>query len=188
MKTAVSVPDELFRQAETTARRFRVSRSALYSKALAEFLKRRDGNAITERLNDVYSQRQAKVDSALHRPNGNLSKRMVGNDGRDSARGDLVGRPPRAPPLRAWIQAPVPVVQADSFNLSRIQTAIVAAITTNVELAEAPGNVLVPARCHPGCSALSMKACARCCNCSGLGLSRRLAGSVGVRDGYYSSG
>jgi mRNA interferase MazF len=41
---------------------------------------------------------------------------------------------------------PVLVVQADSFNLSRIQTAIVAAITTNVELADAPGNVLLPAR------------------------------------------
>lgn len=40
---------------------------------------------------------------------------------------------------------PVLVVQADSFNLSRIQTAIVAAITTNVGLADAPGNVLVPA-------------------------------------------
>jgi len=38
------------------------------------------------------------------------------------------------------------VVQADSFNLSRIQTVIVAAITTNIQLAEAPGNVLLPAR------------------------------------------
>jgi mRNA interferase MazF len=41
---------------------------------------------------------------------------------------------------------PVLVVQADSFNRSRIQTAIVAAITSNLELANAPGNVLVPAR------------------------------------------
>jgi len=41
---------------------------------------------------------------------------------------------------------PVLVVQADSFNLSRIQTAVVAAISTNVELADAPGNVLLPAR------------------------------------------
>lgn len=38
------------------------------------------------------------------------------------------------------------VVQADSFNFSRIQTAIVAAITSHVELAEAPGNVQLPAR------------------------------------------
>ena len=40
---------------------------------------------------------------------------------------------------------PVLVVQADVFNLSRIRTAIVAAITSNVDLAEAPGNVFLPA-------------------------------------------
>ena len=34
------------------------------------------------------------------------------------------------------------VVQAGSFNISRIQTVIVATITTNLELADAPGNVL----------------------------------------------
>jgi mRNA interferase MazF len=38
------------------------------------------------------------------------------------------------------------VVQANSFNLSRIQTVIVAAISTNLELADAPGNVLLPTR------------------------------------------
>ena len=41
---------------------------------------------------------------------------------------------------------PVLVVQADSFNRSRIQTAIVAAITSELELGGAPGNVLLPAR------------------------------------------
>jgi mRNA interferase MazF len=41
---------------------------------------------------------------------------------------------------------PVLVVQADSFNLSQIQTVVVAAITTNLKLADAPGNVLLPAR------------------------------------------
>lgn len=41
---------------------------------------------------------------------------------------------------------PVLVVQANSFNLSQIQTTIVAAITTNLELADAPGNVLLPGR------------------------------------------
>jgi mRNA interferase MazF len=38
------------------------------------------------------------------------------------------------------------VIQADSFNRSRIQTVIVAVITGNLELADAPGNVLLPAR------------------------------------------
>jgi mRNA interferase MazF len=41
---------------------------------------------------------------------------------------------------------PVLVIQAESFNRSRVQTAIVAAISSNVKLAEAPGNVLLPAR------------------------------------------
>jgi len=46
----------------------------------------------------------------------------------------------------AGYRRPVLVVQANSFNRSRIQTAIVAVITSNLELAEAPGNVLLPAR------------------------------------------
>lgn len=38
------------------------------------------------------------------------------------------------------------MVQADSFNRSRIQTAIVAVITSSLELGDVPGNVLLPAR------------------------------------------
>lgn len=37
------------------------------------------------------------------------------------------------------------MIQANSFNRSRIQTTIVAAITSNLELANAPGNVSLPA-------------------------------------------
>jgi metal-responsive CopG/Arc/MetJ family transcriptional regulator len=67
MKTAVSVPDELFRMADATAHRLKISRSELYARALAEFLRTQSGQSITERLNDVYSRRTAKVDSGLHR-------------------------------------------------------------------------------------------------------------------------
>jgi metal-responsive CopG/Arc/MetJ family transcriptional regulator len=67
MKTAVSLPDELFRLADAAARRLRVSRSELYAKAISEFLKGQQGNSITERLNDLYSRRAAKVDSGLNR-------------------------------------------------------------------------------------------------------------------------
>lgn len=41
---------------------------------------------------------------------------------------------------------PVLVVQANAFNRSRIGTTIVAAITTKLDLADAPGNILLPAR------------------------------------------
>ncbi|HWZ32715.1 MAG TPA: hypothetical protein VNX18_15340 [Bryobacteraceae bacterium] len=67
MKTAVSVPDDLFRQAEATARRLRVSRSQLYATAISEFLNRQQANAVTERLNEVYSKASSKLDPAFHR-------------------------------------------------------------------------------------------------------------------------
>ena len=41
---------------------------------------------------------------------------------------------------------PVLIVQADAFNQSRIRTVIIAAITSNLALASAPGNVLLPRR------------------------------------------
>ncbi len=40
---------------------------------------------------------------------------------------------------------PVLVLQADAFNRSRLGTVVVAAITSNLALADAPGNVLLPA-------------------------------------------
>jgi len=40
---------------------------------------------------------------------------------------------------------PVLVIQSDAFNSSRIGTVIVAAITSNTELARAPGNVRLDA-------------------------------------------
>jgi len=39
---------------------------------------------------------------------------------------------------------PVLIVQANSFNRSRINTVIAVALTNNVRLGEAPGNILLP--------------------------------------------
>ncbi|MBM4131276.1 type II toxin-antitoxin system PemK/MazF family toxin [bacterium] len=39
---------------------------------------------------------------------------------------------------------PVVIVQSDAFNRSRIGTVVVVAVTSNVELAAAPGNVPLP--------------------------------------------
>lgn len=41
---------------------------------------------------------------------------------------------------------PLLIVQSDAFNRSRISTILAAVITSNVRLATAPGNVLLPAR------------------------------------------
>jgi mRNA interferase MazF len=50
--------------------------------------------------------------------------------------------PPPSGSARGF-RRPVLIVQSDPFNDSRISTAIVAVITSNLALAEAPGNVRV---------------------------------------------
>jgi len=51
MKTAVSIPDEIFRGAERLARRMKKSRSALYSQALSEYVSRHCPDEATEAMN-----------------------------------------------------------------------------------------------------------------------------------------
>jgi mRNA interferase MazF len=41
---------------------------------------------------------------------------------------------------------PVLLIQNDAFNRSRLQTVIAVALTGNLRLVDAPGNVLIPAR------------------------------------------
>jgi metal-responsive CopG/Arc/MetJ family transcriptional regulator len=66
MKTAVSLPDELFHAAEGTAHRLGVSRSELYKRAIEAFLQQQEDSAVTERLNEIYSENEAEVDEVLH--------------------------------------------------------------------------------------------------------------------------
>ena len=51
MKTAVSIPDDVFEQADRLASRLGTSRSALYSRALVEFMAQHDADDVTDRWN-----------------------------------------------------------------------------------------------------------------------------------------
>ena len=55
MKTAISLPDRVYFEAEETARNLGISRSALYLSALMEYLKRNNRKNITQKLNEVYN-------------------------------------------------------------------------------------------------------------------------------------
>jgi antitoxin MazE6 len=54
MKTAVSVPDEVFAKAERLARRMKKSRSELFSNALAEYIDRHAPDHVTETMNPFH--------------------------------------------------------------------------------------------------------------------------------------
>ncbi|QEN09154.1 ChpI protein [Oceanispirochaeta crateris] len=55
MKTAISIPDQLFNEAEVTAKQLGLARSQLYVKAIKEFIEHHNKDRITEKLNDIYS-------------------------------------------------------------------------------------------------------------------------------------
>jgi metal-responsive CopG/Arc/MetJ family transcriptional regulator len=55
MKTAISIPDDLFRTAERVASRLGLSRSELYRRALSAFIDRHDDKLVTQALDDVYA-------------------------------------------------------------------------------------------------------------------------------------
>jgi antitoxin MazE6 len=67
MKTAVSIPDEVFRGAERLARRTRKSRSQLYSEAVKEYVARHATEEVTEALNRVCDQVGDQNDPFLSR-------------------------------------------------------------------------------------------------------------------------
>jgi metal-responsive CopG/Arc/MetJ family transcriptional regulator len=56
MKTAISIPKELFDVAERLARRSRKSRSRLFSDALREYVARRSPEKITEAMDEALAQ------------------------------------------------------------------------------------------------------------------------------------
>jgi metal-responsive CopG/Arc/MetJ family transcriptional regulator len=56
MKTAVSIPDEVFDQAEALAHRAKRSRSELYARALSEYVARHAPDRVTEAMNRVLDE------------------------------------------------------------------------------------------------------------------------------------
>ncbi|MBN3945599.1 MAG: ribbon-helix-helix domain-containing protein [Nostoc sp.] len=65
MKTAISLPDSIFEEAEALARQLGVSRSELYTKALKAYLRKYTRNQMLNQLNKVYSEESSELDSVL---------------------------------------------------------------------------------------------------------------------------
>ena len=67
MKTAVSIPDDVFLQAERTAKRLKKSRSQLYAEALAEYLAKREPATVTSDIDAALSRMPEAEDDAFVR-------------------------------------------------------------------------------------------------------------------------
>jgi metal-responsive CopG/Arc/MetJ family transcriptional regulator len=75
MKTAVSLPDEVFRAAERHARRAKKSRSQLYSDAISEYLARHAPDEVTEAMNHVIDELEQPTDPFVSRAGRRILER-----------------------------------------------------------------------------------------------------------------
>jgi metal-responsive CopG/Arc/MetJ family transcriptional regulator len=62
MKIAVSIPDEIFVQAEELSQKSDISRSALYARALSEYVARHGSDHVTEAMNRVCEILDSRTD------------------------------------------------------------------------------------------------------------------------------
>ena len=65
MKTAVSIPDPIFHDAEALAKRLGMSRSELFSRALEAYLGAHKHDSVREALDAIYSEEASSLDKTL---------------------------------------------------------------------------------------------------------------------------
>ena len=65
MKTAISIPDDIFITADRLAKRLSMSRSELYTRAVQQYIAECRHSGVKEKLDQVYASEKASVDMAL---------------------------------------------------------------------------------------------------------------------------
>ena len=65
MKTAISVPEDVFNLSERLAKKLKVSRSAVFAMGIKKLGEDFDDEEITERLNEFYSKEKAEIDPVI---------------------------------------------------------------------------------------------------------------------------
>ena len=75
MKTAISIKDAVFREAEKYAKKAKISRSQLYSEAIEEYLSKRNEADLIARINAVCEEVDTSLDPAIRNYQSRASKR-----------------------------------------------------------------------------------------------------------------
>jgi metal-responsive CopG/Arc/MetJ family transcriptional regulator len=65
MKTAISIPDEVFNAAESLAKQLGVSRSELFTRALEAYIHTHEHDKVREALDLVYTEESSNLDPSL---------------------------------------------------------------------------------------------------------------------------
>ena len=159
MKTAISIPDDLFEDAERLARALNKSRSRLYGDAVREYVARHSADHVTGALDEVLEGVTAER-GRLRRPR--WPERLSSGVCLVISQGevwwaDLVDPASSEPGFRR----PVVIVQGDSFNRSRLATVVCVALAERSAMGGgAPGTYCSP-QGRPGCPRVLSPTCPR---------------------------
>lgn len=75
MKTAISIKDNVFQEAEKFAKKAKISRSQLYTDALEEYLAKRNEADLIARINAVCEEVDTSLDPAIRQYQSRAIKR-----------------------------------------------------------------------------------------------------------------
>ena len=62
MKTAISIPDNIFKKVEKTAKKMGLTRSRFFTIAVEEFIENHNPSQITDKLNSIYESENSEID------------------------------------------------------------------------------------------------------------------------------
>ena len=65
MKTAISLPSDVFDLSQRLAKKLKISRSAVFAMGVKRLGEEYDDEDITENLNSVYGKRKAEIDPVI---------------------------------------------------------------------------------------------------------------------------
>jgi len=77
VKTAISIQQSLFEQAEALARELHISRSRLFALAVEDFMQRYENQRLLERINDAYADTTTPEEQAFLRRMRRQQRQMV---------------------------------------------------------------------------------------------------------------
>ena len=77
VKTAISIQKPLFKQAETLARKMKISRSRLFGLALEEYLRRHENQELLAALNAAYADEPTPEEKEFRRRVRRSDRRLL---------------------------------------------------------------------------------------------------------------
>jgi len=80
VKTAISIPDELFKSAENAAKKLNISRSELYQIAIEQYIEVFNEEDLLENLNKAYESEPSKVDNSIEAMQSETIAKATEND------------------------------------------------------------------------------------------------------------